>query len=107
MISMPCRTAFPDRKSYVEHITDRADIIGITNGIHIPTWEDDNMLLAAEKTAISGTVIEDNKMKLIEFVKARTGIELDLNTLLIGFARYNILQTSRSFIQDRKLLSYA
>ena len=70
-----------------EHITDRADIIGITNGIHIPTWVDDNMLLAAEKNGNLWDSHMDNKMKLIEFVKARTGIELDLNTLLIGFAR--------------------
>ena len=70
-----------------EHITDRADNIGNTNGIHIPTWVDDNMLLAAEKNGNLWDSHMDNKMKLIEFVKARTGIELDLNTLLIGFAR--------------------
>jgi alpha-glucan phosphorylases len=72
----------------------RCEIIGITNGIHIPTWVDRKMLELAAEYNGSKTAEEElwnrhmhNKDALIGFVEERTGIRLDRNVLLIGFAR--------------------
>jgi len=68
--------------------------IGITNGIHIPTWVDRKMLELAEEYNGSRASEEElwnrhmhNKDTLIEFIKERTGVKLDRDVLLIGFAR--------------------
>ncbi|MDI6617121.1 MAG: alpha-glucan family phosphorylase [Clostridiales bacterium] len=69
------------------NVKNRSDIIGITNGIHIPTWVDPDMLSAA---AGNGDIFEShmkNKNRLIGFVKERNGIELNPDCLLIGFSR--------------------
>lgn len=62
-------------------------IIGITNAIHKPTWVDDAMLKAAEGQGDLWENHMKNKRALIEFVKERTGVQLDANKLLIGFSR--------------------
>src|SRR5262249_25405169 len=46
----------------------------ITNGAHVPTWKKD-------------TPHADNKRALVEYVRARTGVELDPGRLTIGFTR--------------------
>ncbi len=70
-----------------KHVSNRSEIIGITNGIHIPTWVDNNMLLAAEGHGNLWECHMTNKMKLIRFIKEKTGIMLDPEVLLIGFGR--------------------
>jgi glycogen phosphorylase len=71
-----------------------APIISITNGVHVPTWQDariraaivpdksrkvqDTELLAAHRTM---------KQELIDEVARRTGVQLAIDKLLIGFAR--------------------
>jgi starch phosphorylase len=69
-------------------------IIGITNGIHIPTWVDRKMLELAEEYNGTETAEEElwgrhmhNKDALIGFIEKRTGVAFDRNVLLIGFAR--------------------
>lgn len=69
------------------HINNRSEIIGITNGIHLPTWVDERMIECAEKGGDLWKLHMDNKKKLIEFVKERTNVELDMDKLLIGFSR--------------------
>lgn len=94
-------------------IKGRSEIIGITNAIHHGTWVDHRMLELA--SACDGTKARkqalwkrhlENKRKLIEFVKQRTGVVLDPNVLLIGFSRRaapykrsNFIFTDRSFIE--------
>jgi glycogen phosphorylase len=71
-----------------EHIHGRAEIVGITNGIHLGTWVDSAMLdAAAKKGADLWEPHLKNKRALIQFIKERNGVELDENKLLIGFAR--------------------
>lgn len=70
-----------------KNVQGRSQIIGITNGIHIPTWVDGNMLLAAEGNYDLWQTHMKNKMTLINFVENRTGTKLDPNVLTIGFAR--------------------
>lgn len=69
------------------HINNRSEIIGITNGIHLPTWVDERMIECAEKGGDLWKLHMDNKKKLIEFVKERTNVELGMDKLLIGFSR--------------------
>lgn len=71
------------------HIDRRAEIIGITNAIHLPTWVDQNMIEAAQANDLQRLWEQHqyNKRNLIEFVKERNGVELDPNVLLVGFAR--------------------
>ena len=69
------------------HINNRSEIIGITNGIHLPTWVDERMIECAEKGGDLWKLHMDNKKKLIEFVKERTNVKLDMDKLLIGFSR--------------------
>lgn len=68
-------------------VKGRSEIVGITNAIHIPTWVDETMIALAESGGDLWTQHLKNKQALIDFVKARTGQELNVNNLLIGFSR--------------------
>ena len=69
------------------HVEDAPPIIAITNGVHVPTWQDaripaalgsDDALLAARR---------DLKVELVAEVAARSGIRFDPAAPIIGFAR--------------------
>lgn len=70
-----------------QDVRDSAPIIGITNGVHVRTWQhpaisqaisDNGDLLAAHSEA---------KRALLDFVRGRTGVTLRPECLVIGFAR--------------------
>jgi len=67
-----------------EHISDRSEIVGITNAIHIPTWVDERMIEAAQSGGDLWELHMENKRDLIQFVKDRSGVEFDADALLIG-----------------------
>ncbi|WP_290445876.1 alpha-glucan family phosphorylase [Clostridium estertheticum] len=68
-------------------VAGRPEIIGITNGIHKPTWVDKRMTKAYDNNGdLWGTHITIKK-ELIEFIKERTGTTLCVDKLLIGFSR--------------------
>jgi glycogen phosphorylase len=69
------------------HVEDRSDIVAITNAIHRPTWVDMSMIETAEKGGDLWSAHMKNKRALVDFVKARTGVELEANNLIIGFSR--------------------
>ncbi|MDH3648457.1 MAG: alpha-glucan family phosphorylase [Saprospiraceae bacterium] len=70
------------------HVLGDSEIIGITNGIHLPTWVDTKMLQAAEKDDTSiWDQHQENKTKLISFIEKKSGAKLDVDRLLIGFSR--------------------
>lgn len=88
------------------HIEDRSDIIGITNAIHIPTWVDQRMLRDVADPEHLWAHHAENKSKLIEFVKERTGIELDHDVLTIGFSRRAAPYKRSNFIfTDERIIS--
>ncbi len=70
-----------------KHIKNRSQIIAITNAIHLPTWVDQNMIEAAEKGGDLWKAHLENKQALVDFVKNRTGQQLNVNNLIIGFSR--------------------
>lgn len=70
-----------------KHIEGRSEIVGITNAIHLPTWVDSAMVEGAKQGADLWELHLRNKSALVEFVKQRTGIELNIQNLIIGFSR--------------------
>jgi starch phosphorylase len=68
-------------------VEKRSRITAITNGIHLPTWVDVNMLNAADTASDLWKPHLQNKRALVNFVKKRTGVSLNPNKLIIGFAR--------------------
>lgn len=94
-------------------VKGRSEIIGITNAIHHGTWVDPKMLelaQACEEGKARKEMLwkrhQENKGKLIGFVAERTGVQLDLNVLTIGFSRRaapykrsNFIFTERAFIE--------
>lgn len=64
-------------------------IVGITNGIHLPSWQDRR--IAALPRPVDPRafwqVHQTLKQELIDFVARRTGVRLLPDRLLIGFAR--------------------
>mgnify|MGYP001012902882 FL=1 len=75
-------------------VRGRSEIIGITNGIHVPTWVDRKMLELAEEYNGTKAAEEEiwerhmhNKDALLDFIEKRTGVRLDRDVLLVGFAR--------------------
>lgn len=94
-------------------VKGRSEIIGVTNAIHHGTWVDEKMLkLGAAldggkkaRTALWARHME-HKQALIDFVKARNGVELRPDVLLVGFARRaapykrsNFIFTEKAFIE--------
>lgn len=69
------------------HVKDRSEIKAITNGVHLPTWVDKNMLDASEKGEDLWKPHMKNKKALVRFIKNKTGVQLDSKKLIIGFAR--------------------
>ena len=69
------------------HVDNRAEIIAITNAVHLPTWVDQNMIDMAEADGDLWAAHMKNKRDLIEFVKERNGVTLAEDKLLIGFSR--------------------
>lgn len=84
-------------------VKDRSEIIGITNAIHIPTWVDRRVLKAAnDSTQLIWRLHQENKKKLIEFVRDRTGVKLNPNALILGFSRRAVPYKRSDFIfRDR------
>ncbi|TDT61164.1 alpha-glucan family phosphorylase [Fonticella tunisiensis] len=68
-------------------VKEKAPIIGITNGVHVKTWQDVRIREAYEKNEDLLEVHQNLKMNLIKFVKKRTSVKLDPDKLLIGFSR--------------------
>jgi starch phosphorylase len=74
------------RKMWV-HVQDAAPIIAITNGVHTGTWVDPRIQTAIDDDEALWNAHSEIKNECIEFVKKRTGVQLDANALLVGFAR--------------------
>lgn len=72
------------------HISNRSEIVPITNAIHLPTWVDSNMIEAAEQNKGIWEAHMKNKKDLVKFVKERNGAELDPDKLIIGFSRRSV-----------------
>lgn len=68
-------------------VAGRAEIIGITNAIHLPTWADPRVLRAYEEGGDLWAAHMELKRELIELIRERSGTELDPERLLIGFSR--------------------
>ncbi|WP_020406150.1 alpha-glucan family phosphorylase [Hahella ganghwensis] len=68
-------------------IRDRKPIIGITNGIHRGTWVDSRIQKVKGSPDKLWKRHCELKSDLIDFVKTRTGVSLDQDRLLVGFAR--------------------
>ncbi|MCX5744083.1 MAG: alpha-glucan family phosphorylase [Proteobacteria bacterium] len=71
-----------------------APIIAITNGVHVPTWQDARIRAAlvpekpkAQQSAALWDAHQAMKTELAAVVLARTGKKLHLDKLVIGFAR--------------------
>jgi len=79
-------------------VKDKEEIVGITNAIHRPTWVDHNMVEAAEKGSDVWAPHMENKRKLLSFVKERTGVLLNENSLLLGFSRRAVPYKRSDFI---------
>jgi starch phosphorylase len=84
-------------------VKDRAEIVGITNAIHVPTWVDKRILDAAgSASAQIWKLHQENKKNLIAFIRERTGVKLKLDSLLIGFSRRAVPYKRSDFIFSDK-----
>ncbi|MBL7859791.1 MAG: alpha-glucan family phosphorylase [Cyclobacteriaceae bacterium] len=79
-------------------VKEKEEIVGITNAIHLPTWVDSRMVEAAEKGGNLWTIHQENKRKLLAFVKERTNVTLNEDALLIGFSRRAVPYKRSDFI---------
>lgn len=70
-----------------KNVAGRAEIIGITNAIHLPTWADARMLRAYDEGGDVWATHMELKRELIDLVRERSGAALDPDRLLIGFSR--------------------
>ncbi|NMB45408.1 MAG: alpha-glucan family phosphorylase [Firmicutes bacterium] len=66
---------------------DRAPIVAITNGVHVDTWMHPNMRRAYESRLGLWAPHTQAKRELLQAIAKRTGVQLNPQSLLIGFAR--------------------
>lgn len=63
------------------------DWYGITNGVHMPTWQDSGLLDHLSSPSELWHRHQENKQQLMEYVKNRTGYGYDPSRLVLGWAR--------------------
>jgi starch phosphorylase len=81
-----------------KHVKGRCEIIAITNAIHKPTWVDPRMPETAAKGGDLWAPHQENKRRLLAFVKERSGVQLKEDSLLIGFSRRSVPYKRSDFI---------
>lgn len=70
------------------HVDGAAPIGAITNGVHVPTWQDPRLAeAAAGSDALLWQTHQALKAETLAFIEERTGVRLSPDKLLIGFAR--------------------
>jgi starch phosphorylase len=62
-------------------------IVSITNGVHVPTWQDARIREARGSALGLWETHQALKRELLGAIAARTGVQLDPDVLTIGFAR--------------------
>jgi starch phosphorylase len=70
-----------------EDITNRSEIIAITNGVHRSTWVSEEIRSNYQDPSRLWELHLQEKEKLINYIADKTGQQLDREALLIGFAR--------------------
>lgn len=70
-----------------EDVSNRSEIIGITNGVHRPTWVSEEIISSLDDGEKLWQIHQKLKEELINFVEGKTGRRLRSDSLLIGFAR--------------------
>ncbi|MCO4747319.1 MAG: alpha-glucan family phosphorylase [Proteobacteria bacterium] len=71
-----------------ERVPEAATIHSVTNGVHMPTWQDRD--LSALRSGPSAALWDRHmslKRSLLDGIEALNGVRLDEDVLLIGFAR--------------------
>ena len=82
-----------------ENVKGRAEIVGITNAIHLPTWVDNRIIRASKNpTNEIWRLHQENKKQLLRNIYERTGVRLKLDALLIGFSRRAVPYKRSDFI---------
>ena len=82
-----------------ENVKDRAEIVGITNAIHLPTWVDNRIIRAAKNSTNEiWKLHQENKKQLLRNIYERTGVRLKQDALLIGFSRRAVPYKRSDFI---------
>ena len=74
-------------KNMWKDVDNASEILGITNGVHPGTWQDERIMQAYRKGEDLWEAHTAVKKELIEEVHHRTGVKLDADAMLIGFAR--------------------
>lgn len=64
-----------------------ACIISITNGVHKATWQHPAIKKAFEQKGDLFAAHQENKARLIEYTRRNRNVQLNMDTLLVGFAR--------------------
>lgn len=70
-----------------KHVDKSSEIISITNGVHPPTWQCPNIRKSWENNEDLWKPHIEAKKRLLDYVKAKTGANMNLETLTISFAR--------------------
>lgn len=68
-------------------VRDKAPIAYVTNGVHVPTWQDEGIRAAYERGEDLWQAHLNLKKQLIAYIREKTGQIKDPETLLVGFAR--------------------
>jgi len=69
------------------HVEGAAPIVAVTNGVHVPTWQDPRIVASSATDEGLRQVRRVLKQELLAEVASRTGVKLDPDALTIGFAR--------------------
>ncbi len=64
-----------------------SEIVAITNGVHRPTWVSESFLSKPTDPDNVWDAHTVEKRALIDFIKAKSGVQFDPNVLLVGFSR--------------------
>ena len=70
-----------------QEVTERAPIIAVTNGVHPGTWQDEALRTAYKSGGDLWAAHMQAKATLLGEIKARCGVDLKQDSILVGFAR--------------------
>nr|WP_279236985.1 alpha-glucan family phosphorylase [Heliorestis convoluta] len=70
-----------------KNVPKASNIISITNGVHNYTWQDSRIRQAFEQKGDIWAAHMENKKEFAQYIKDKTGSNVNPNALLVGFAR--------------------